>query len=69
MTAFDQRGQNVNYQYNAASNINFGAVQNREMLVVELQELKVEIEKATDSGVIGKELATDVQLSNSEIDR
>ena len=29
MAIFDQRGQQVTYQYNAAGDINFGAVQNR----------------------------------------
>ena len=29
MAIFDQRGQRVTYQYNAAGDINFGAVQNR----------------------------------------
>jgi hypothetical protein len=29
MSVFDQRGQHVNYQYNACGDINFGQVQNR----------------------------------------
>lgn len=61
MTAFDQRGQKVTYQYNAAGNINFEAVKSREMLIVELQKLKDEIEKANQAGVIEQESATDVQ--------
>jgi len=43
----DQRGQQVTYQYNAAGDINIGAVQNRTELVGELRKLKGEIEQAT----------------------
>jgi hypothetical protein len=46
MAIFDQRGQRVKWQYNAAGNINFGTVQNRNDLVCELQELKLESPKA-----------------------
>jgi len=51
----------VNYQYNSAGNINFGAVQNRTDLVSELEKLKSEIAKARDANVIDAEIATDVE--------
>lgn len=38
-TAFDQRGQRVGSQYNAAGDINVGAVQNRMDLVGALEKL------------------------------
>ena len=44
MAIFDQRGQRVTYQYNAAGDINFGAVQNRMDLVGELGKLQREWE-------------------------
>ncbi|MBW4543058.1 MAG: hypothetical protein KME25_01210 [Symplocastrum torsivum CPER-KK1] len=60
MSVFDQRGQNVNYQYNAAGNINFSDVQNRADLISELEKLKAEVTKARDAEVIDAEVATDV---------
>lgn len=63
MTGFDQRNQNVTYQYNynAAGNINFGSVENCVDLAGELEKLKAEISKARDSNVIDAEIATGVQ--------
>ena len=61
MSVFDQRGQKVTYQYNAAGNINFGNVKNRVDLVEELEKLKVEISKAKDAKAIDAETVTDVQ--------
>jgi hypothetical protein len=61
MPVFDQRGQKVTYQYNAAGNINFDAVQNRADLVSELEKLKAEISKAGEAQVIEAELVTDAQ--------
>jgi hypothetical protein len=61
MTIFDQRGQHVNYQYNAAGNINFGAVQNRLDVVEQLEKLKAEIAKAAGSNALDQDTATDVE--------
>lgn len=61
MANFDQRGQKVTYQYNAAGNINFGAVQNQMALVDELEKLKREIATAKDAQAIDDEIATDAQ--------
>jgi hypothetical protein len=61
MATFDQRGQHVNYQYNAAGNINFGAVQNKDEIAPELRKLLEEVSKATQAGAIKEEVAVDVE--------
>jgi hypothetical protein len=61
MSLFDQRGQNVNYQYNAAGNINIEAIQNQSDLVEELGKLKYEIEKAKLAGAIDEDDAIDAE--------
>lgn len=61
MSVFDQRGQKVTYQYNAAGNINFGAVENRADFIGELEKIKAEISKARDAEVIDAEAVTDAQ--------
>jgi hypothetical protein len=61
MAIFDQRGQQVTYQYNAAGDINFGAVQNRMALVEELGKLQREITQAAQAGVVDEGVATDAE--------
>jgi hypothetical protein len=61
MAIFDQRGQQVTYQYNAAGDINFGAVQNRMDLVGELGKLQREMTQARQAGVFDEEVATDAE--------
>lgn len=61
MSVFDQRGQKVTYQYNAAGNINFGAVQNKVDLVAELEKLQAEMAAAIQTGVFDEETATDAE--------
>jgi YD repeat-containing protein len=61
MSTFDQRGQQVQYQYNAAGNINFAHVQDQRELVVELEKLQTEVEKASQAGVIDQSVAVDVE--------
>jgi hypothetical protein len=61
MAIFDQRGQQVTYQYNAAGDINFGAVQNRIDLVGELGKLQGEMTKAKQAGVFDEGVATDAE--------
>jgi hypothetical protein len=51
MAIFDQRGQRVTYQYNAAGDIHFGAMQNRMDLVGELGKLQRELTQARQAGV------------------
>jgi len=59
MAVFDQRDQHVTYQYNAAGNINFGAVQNRVDLLGELGKLQTELTAARQAGLLSEEIATD----------
>lgn len=60
MATFDQRNQKVTYQYNAAGNINFGSVQDRENLTIELKKVQAELTKAVQQGAIDEEIAIDV---------
>ncbi len=59
MATFDQQGQHVNTQYNAAHDINFGSVQTSADLVTELEKLKQQIIQATESGILSEDTATD----------
>jgi hypothetical protein len=61
MAVFDQRNQQVNYQYNAAGNINISAVQNRQELAGELEKLRAEIVRAREAKAIGEEEAIDAE--------
>lgn len=60
MTVFDQRGQKVNYQYNAAGNINFGSVHNKFEVIEELQKVQDELSLAIKAGELDEDTATDV---------
>lgn len=66
VATFDQRGQNVNYQYNAAGDINFGAVQNRQEFITELEKLKGELQKAAAATVIDADVATEAEYQLSK---
>jgi hypothetical protein len=61
MAVFDQRGQQVTYQYNAAGDINVGAVQNRLDLVGELGKPQWELTQARQAGVVDEGVATDAE--------
>jgi hypothetical protein len=61
MATFDQRAQKVTYQYNAAGNINFGAVTTNTDIVVELNKLLDEVTKAIKIGAIDPENGVDVE--------
>src|SRR5262249_45489372 len=61
MAIFDQRGQQVTYQYNAAGDINLGAVQNRMDLVGELGKLQREMTQARQAGIFDEAVATDAE--------
>lgn len=63
MAVFDQRNQKVNYQYNAAGDINFGAVQNRVDLANELEKLHIELVKAIKANVLDEDTATDAEYN------
>ena len=59
MAIFDQRGQHVTYQYNAAGNINFGAIENQVDVVHELEKLQADLTQAIQAGIFDEEVATD----------
>jgi hypothetical protein len=59
LTLFDQRGQRVQYQYNATGDINFGAAQSRMDALAELQKLQAEVDQAMQAGALDEEAATD----------
>jgi len=61
MATFDQRGQTVSYQYNAAGDINFGQVQNQAQLVAQLAALKAELTRAKEAGVVNAEQVMEAQ--------
>ena len=61
MAIFDQRNQNVKYQYNAAGDINLDRVQNRAEFISELEKLKGEISRAAAAGAIDAEIVTDAE--------
>ena len=62
MSVFNQRHQQVNYQYNAAGNINFQNVENKEQLAIELDKLKEEIEYARRVGVVDQNTAIQAEF-------
>lgn len=66
MPVFDQRHQKVNYQYNAAGNINFDSVQNVATFVGELEKIRQELQKAGEAGVINEEQLTDADYQISK---
>ena len=59
MTFFDQRGQSVSHQYNAAGNITVGSVQTAVDLLDQLETLKREIARAETAQAIDEDAATD----------
>ncbi|MCL1470189.1 hypothetical protein [Argonema antarcticum] len=61
MPVFDQSGQQVDYQYNAAGNINFGSVQSKVDVISEIQKIQEEVRKAVQSGALDEEIAIDVE--------
>lgn len=65
-TGLDLRGQHVNYQYNAAGDIKFEAIENRIDLISELEKLKMEIGKAGEAQVIDAEIVEDTQIEISK---
>jgi hypothetical protein len=66
MATFDQRGQNVNYQYNAAGNINFGSIVSDADVVAEFKKLLDEVKKAISVGAIDAENGVDVEAKVSK---
>lgn len=69
MNTFNQNVQNqhVNYQYNAAGDINFAGVQNQVGLVAELEKLQAEVTRAAQAGVIDEETFTDTEYQLKKV--
>lgn len=61
MAQFDQRGQKVHTQYNVGRDLNFGMVQNAADLVAELEQLRAEVIKARQNGILSTKKSTDVE--------
>jgi hypothetical protein len=66
MTTFDQRGQKVKFQYNAAGNISFGSTETLEKLTGELVKLKAEVHKAGASQKLDAEMTIEVEYHLSK---
>jgi hypothetical protein len=70
MSVFDQRGQHVTYQYNAADDINLHAVNNWAQFTEELRKLETEVVRAQEAHVLPEETAADAeyQLKKASIE-
>lgn len=69
VTVFDQRGQQVTYQYNAAGNIRIADANSSEDLAEELAKLRAEIERAKLAGVVTEDTAIETQFHLLEASR
>ena len=61
MSVFDQRGQHVQYQFNAAGDINIDSINSTEHIATELAKFRAEIDKAKIANAISEEIATKSQ--------
>jgi YD repeat-containing protein len=61
VSVFDQRGQQVTYQYNAAGNINIDSARDNIGLATELEKLVEEIERAKEAKAVVKEIAVEAE--------
>lgn len=70
MAIFDQRGQQVTYQYNAAGNIDIGAVQNKLALISALRKLQIELDMAVEHNALDKKsaIAAEYELKNAVLE-
>jgi hypothetical protein len=60
MTTFDQRNQQVGTQYNAGSDINFNDAQNVQEFASELQKMRDELLRISETDTVDAEIITDV---------
>src|SRR5262245_11123489 len=60
---FDQRQQQVQYQWNAAGDINVGLAENREQLASQIGKLGLEVRKAAEAGILDEEQATEAEYN------
>lgn len=61
MTTFDQRGQQLSDQYNAARDININEVQDKNELANELEKLRQEVERAKELDAISQDAAVEAE--------
>lgn len=61
MTIFDQRGQKVQYQFNAAGNIKLNSVETIKELSRQLKNIMDEIQSAKDAKVLSEEIALEAK--------
>ncbi|MFL5694819.1 MAG: hypothetical protein ACJ795_23765 [Ktedonobacteraceae bacterium] len=61
MANFDMRGQRVTNQYNAGRDMNFGAIQTPEDLIMAFEQLNEQFTQAKNEGVLSEGTATDAQ--------
>jgi len=61
MATFDQRNQQVTYQYNAAGDIDIGDVRNNQELLGALRKLQRELGDALEQGALSMDAATDAE--------
>jgi hypothetical protein len=66
VSIFDQRDQQVDYQYNAAGDINFNSVHNVSEFIDQLDKLKREIELASNREVIKPDIAAEAESHLAE---
>lgn len=69
MSYFDQRGQSVGYQFNAAGNINIDGVGTVEQFAEQLAQLRSEISTAASAGAIPEEASVEAQHEVLEASR
>lgn len=61
MTVFDQRGQSVQYQFNAAGDINLSSVKTINDFSQQLKKIMDEIQLAKDAKVVSEEIAVEAK--------
>ena len=61
MAQFDMRGQRVTNQYNAGRDMNFGAVQTPEDLIMVFDQLNEQFKQAREAGVLSEETTIETQ--------
>lgn len=67
MTVFDQRGQVVNYQYNAAGDINFDSVESIEDFIRQIEKVRTDLHKARAANIIDVDTTTDVDYQLTKV--
>jgi hypothetical protein len=69
VSIFDQRGQHVQYQFNAAGHINLERLESHEQLAAEVGKLKAEINLAKQAGAVPDDVALEAQYHLLEASR